>query len=652
MPTMKPYPISGTFPLPEKMFSETFRWITNHVVKDWVIFHAFEVSDSRTIDFVMLDKTYLSVICLEVVSEQTDLVDSLGDPIAPISISEEAMDALRKQFSHHFSPDSRLALGHAIVFPNETQYEVGELPDHLKQTFSTDVRLPKFTLCTGSYTTCDPLDPYELGITLEEYARDELHLPNSHKIKSKRDWEKGQLEWNNLRNEFEAKYDIGTTFMRPTTIFSTNLDTLNQELLRLTIEQYTSLDRTENNPRCVIAGAAGTGKTVLAMELAKRRAQKHTETVALMCSNANLSRRFKKWATGISEDVGGKIVAGTPATLPLSVFEDNDVLKDEYTKMLKNSKLEETLRLGAIDNGWYHFIRKAVNDLRENDLSNYFDYLIVDEAQNLFDPVFLNLMDQLLKGGMDNGYWTMFGDLKQAIVTLDRKLEWEKVLVDFGIDYKWSYDELQTNCRNTHEIATAVSSLSRVESTSMSGVHGPDVQIEYFKGQEQFENKLDGLISNWKSEGLNSRQIILLSSTVVTEFGANQPNYGGWKLCNISDIPEVDRGNITEHSDSSGILGYSDTPLDILRYSDVYDFQGLESDLVILIISCTDDQVSIEGTVLLEDEKHLNRVLYIGMSRAKTMLIVLADKRYEEHLIAREKKWKEKKTHPQNSGKT
>lgn len=645
-----PYPISDGYPVPERMISETFRWITNSSVKEWVVLHSFEVPGSHRIGFVLHDKASLCVICLEVVAKSADLVNPLGDSIVPVSISEAAMENLRAQFPVYFDEASPLALGHAVVYPSKTQYEAAELPKHLKPIFSEAKTLPeRYTLQTEFHVHCDPLDPNELGKTLENYA---FHLRKWDKTTDENDWNNAQDKMNELRDEFEAKYNLGTTFMRPTTIFSTNLDTLNRELLRLTIEQYTSLDRTENNPRCVIAGAAGTGKTVLAMELAKRRAEKHEETVALMCSNANLSRRFKKWAAGISKDVGGKIVAGTPATLLLSIFEDNDVLKNKYTEILKDSKLEETLRLGAIDNGWYHFIRDAVNDLRENEFSNYFDYLIVDEAQNLLHPLFLNLMKELLKEDLDNGCWTMFGDLKQSIVLLDRKLEWEKVLIDFGIDYKWSHDELKTNCRNTHEIATAVSSLSRIESTSMSGVHGPDVQIEYFEGQEQFKYKLDGLISTWKSEGLNSRQIILLSSTVVTEFGTNQPNYGGWKLCNISDIPEVDRGNITEHSDSSGILGYSDTPLDILRYSDVYDFQGLESDLVILIISCTDDQVSIDGTVLLENEKHLDRVLYIGMSRAKTMLIVLADKRYEKHLIAREERWKKKKTHPQNSGKT
>ena len=54
-------------------------------------------------------------------------------------------------------------------------------------------------------------------------------------------------------------------------IISAELETLRLRLLSLTVEQAFSLGMVKRNDRCVIDGAAGTGKTVLAMELAKRR---------------------------------------------------------------------------------------------------------------------------------------------------------------------------------------------------------------------------------------------------------------------------------------------------------------------------------------------------------------------------------------------
>lgn len=626
MPTMMPYPISGGSPVPEKMISETFRWVTNTFVKDWVVFHSFEISDSSRISFVLLDKTNLSVICLEVVSEPTGLVEPSGAPITPVSISEAVMEDLRKQFPAYLDDDSPLALGHAVVYPSRTQYEAVELPEHLKPIFPEAEVLPgHYILQTGFNVTCDPLDPNKLGETLADYA---LGLRKWDKTTDENDWNNAQHKMSELRDEFEAKYNIGATFMKPSTIFSTNFDTLNRELLRLTLEQFKSLERMDNdeyNQRCVIDGAAGTGKTVLAKELARRRAEKHNETVALLCSNTNLSRHFERWAEKISNNTNGEIIAGTPATLPLSIFRDNDDLKNKYTEILKeSSNLEETLRLGAIDNGWHHFIRDAINDLQEDGFSNYFDYLIVDEAQNLCTPVFLELMEVLLKNGLRNGRWSMFGDFtNQNLVTLNRVQKWNDVLEEFSPKGEWSYDKLITNCRNTHEIADAVSGLSRIKSHSMSGVHGPDVQIEYFEGQNELESQLDNSISTWKAKGLESRQIILLSSGTGDEFGSFQSNYGGWKLYNISEVPELEPS----------------TPSNILRYSDVYDFQGLESDLVILVIYRTDDQVTLEETVLIDNEKHLNRILYIGASRAKTMLIVLVDKDWKNTIDDRIKTW-------------
>jgi hypothetical protein len=65
-----------------------------------------------------------------------------------------------------------------------------------------------------------------------------------------------------------------------------------------------------------------------------------------------------------------------------------------------------------------------------------------------------------------------------------------------------------------------------------------------------------------------------------------------------------------------------------LRYSEVYDFQGLESDLAILVLPVTENQVVLAGGVTLPYEDHLNRVLYTGMSRATTMLVLVAHESY------------------------
>ena len=431
-----------------------------------------------------------------------------------------------------------------------------------------------------------------------------------------------QVKLDNLRRELEPPDMTITT--RSETIFRSDLETLYPQLLRLTTDQLNSLKRVRLNDRCVIDGAAGTGKTVLAMELARQQCEEG-KNVAMLCSNPYLSHRFMKWAETLSNERSGRIVAGTPATLPSIIFsKDSELLAMHSQRLMDSPQLEQTLKLGYLDNGWQQFIEDTVEDLDQD-----FDYLIVDEAQNLCNEVFLGLMNALLKGGLVNGRWTMFGDFtNQNIVTPDRSSNGTDALKHFGLN--WSNDVLETNCRNTHEIAEAVAKFVDIDSPPISGVHGPLVQIEYFRSEMELEEVLDRLIGSLKSRDFFSRQIILLTSSDNADnadFNAARP-YGGWGLLNMREAKDAD---FPKGSEDVLVL---DGPASdhTLRYSNVYDFQGLESEVAILILPVSDHQTVLMGGVTLPRHKHLQRILYTGMSRAKTMLIVVANKSYKDFL--------------------
>ena len=69
---------------------------------------------------------------------------------------------------------------------------------------------------------------------------------------------------------------------------SAQLRNASEALIALTKEQYRCLDQLDDNPRCLIQGAAGTGNTLLALEAAKKAAA-NGERVALFCFNSNLA---------------------------------------------------------------------------------------------------------------------------------------------------------------------------------------------------------------------------------------------------------------------------------------------------------------------------------------------------------------------------
>ena len=646
MPIMIPDLIPSHATGPEKMIFETFKSVPQ---RNWEVLHGIKISPRNSstnpieIDFVILMPGFVSVICLQVVKDESYKFENGqrsnsggATSTSPLEQAKKTTQDLREHFKDsHFRDDSALSLGSAVAFT--------ELPQHLN------------LMTEGSKEPSDVLNPEGLSTILGEYAVDltkelwedweKLTLEDWERRHFR--WEDGQVALDKLRSELVS---TGGTISTISTIFHDNLETHRPQLLRLTDDQlkvlqrvgcqppstipFESDDQTDESepvkerPRCVVDGAAGTGKTILAIEIARQRCEEG-ETVGMLCSNPHLSRRFERWAETLSRDNGGKVVAGTPATLPSWAFRADDVCQKKHQQRLKDSpQLEGSLKIGYLDSGWQDFIDKTIEDLRALGQEHLFDYLIVDEAQNLCDNMFLCLQDALLKNGLKNGNWIMFGDFKnQKIVAPHIKQDGKDALRDFR-NLKWKDATLQTNCRNTHEIAEKAAKLVGIPSPTMLGVYGPHVQIEYFEQEENsLEDILDSLIEDWKNRNLQSRQIILLSSGTGNEFDTSR-EYSGWRLLNIRKMTE---------DPSSG-------KNNALRYSDIYDFQGLESDLAILVLPQTEDQVPLAGSLTLPKEKHLNKVLYTGMSRAKVMLIIVADEHWRTTLERREFLYDKRKT--------
>src|SRR5262249_45704755 len=72
-----------------------------------------------------------------------------------------------------------------------------------------------------------------------------------------------------------------------------------QEGDRLTAEQFTVLDQLARNRRVLVTGSAGTGKTMLALEKARRLARFGANTL-LTCFNRPLAEHLARAAAGIS----------------------------------------------------------------------------------------------------------------------------------------------------------------------------------------------------------------------------------------------------------------------------------------------------------------------------------------------------------------
>ena len=544
--------------------------------EDWTVFHSTYISapskPAREIDFVVIIPEDYSVICLEVKGGGYKInADGRWSTAKGVLLKESPHDkvkddmyALKNNFKVYFHSGgpgggNKLSIGCAVALVDMDE-PTPPLCEHLAE----------------SIWSSDVIDQDKLVKKLKEIAQ-EISPPYTRFPSQK---ERAEKNLANLLDELSPE----DTIIPGARIFSPDLKTLRKKLLGLTNDQFRSLGIVKRNARCVIDGAAGTGKTVLAMELARQRCEEEGKKVALICSNPYLSSHFARWAKTLSNDKGGKVVAGT-----LEHFSPFDSQEQEK-----------------------------------------FCYLIVDEAQNMCDEESRNSMGNLLEGGLTDGNWAMFGDFThQNIINPNINKTGEDVVEELKNIYGITHDKLEINCRNTYEISAAVSMFLGIESLPRSGVHGPRIQMEFFDSRESLDVLLNRLVSDLKEREFSSQQIILLSSG-SDDFNTEPPReYGEWRLLNVSEA-EAEEGLGRE--DVLNVNGDSASSPITLRYSNIHDFQGLESEVVILVLPLTEEQTKLGDTATLPDYLHLRKVLYVGMSRAKAILIIVAEESYKNHL--------------------
>jgi DNA polymerase III delta prime subunit len=198
-------------------------------------------------------------------------------------------------------------------------------------------------------------------------------------------------------------------------------DQVEEELTRLTHEQGRVLRAAAENPRLLVSGRAGTGKTVLAMAEARQFTGEGRQ-VLLVCTNPVLARQLARAAVGSGVEVG---------------------VYDRRTGTVS----------GATKHGY--------------------DAVIVDEAQDL-GPSWTKLMSTYAKGGPDNGTWRLFHDPEQDLLGLPADLTNNLPSSTLRV-------ALTLNCRNTREIAVAASLLTRTQLDVEAPVPGAEVEMRWWE---------------------------------------------------------------------------------------------------------------------------------------------------------------------------
>lgn len=303
-----------------------------------------------------------------------------------------------------------------------------------------------------------------------------------------------------------------------------------QDIISLTTEQYACLDDIEINDRIVVTGGAGTGKTLLAVEEAKRTDD--SQRIGFFCYNKNLADYIRR-----------SISSENAAVYSLHAFMmkicEHQTIGNDGTQKFFSVILPQTACKIAKQKGIL------------------FDKIIVDEFQDLCTPEYLKFFDVILKNGLYNGKFSFYGDfVRQAIYNESATLNTLKVLTFFA------QKRLTINCRNTLHIGNELINITGYEDKPYRlKITGEPVDYYVCNSQEEQNNKLIDCLKELKKKGFKPSAITVLSAK-------RREN----SIINICDYDKFIIGDFGE-----------DPATYFAMFSTIQAFKGLESEIVILV---------------------------------------------------------------------
>lgn len=340
-------------------------------------------------------------------------------------------------------------------------------------------------------------------------------------------------------------------------------------ILQLTNEQIRISRRLAANPRSVVRGAAGTGKSVLAIDRAKHLAGSGRR-VLFLCFNRLLASHVRR---AVAQE-------GIPG---LDVWHAHGLYREIIFRGGKETEL------AALDESHPDFFARRFPELAADALlehgSDPWDVLVIDETQDLLTPSHFDVFDLLVSGGLDHGTWHFFLDPLQNIYGSDAEHAVETRLAS-------AYpvlDELEDNCRNTRQVAAQASIISGIDLAMNNAPDGLECENVLYSSRADALQKLEDLVERLLGSDVRPCDLVILS----TRQRSNSMIAGVERLAghSVSDL-----GDEEEYAEGA------------VAFSTMHAFKGLERMAVIAI-----DMQDIGAA-------QWSMLHYAGLSRARCLL--------------------------------
>lgn len=355
------------------------------------------------------------------------------------------------------------------------------------------------------------------------------------------------------------------------------------EIVRLTEAQYQTLRLLGGVRRAAIVGGAGTGKTMLAAEKARRLAREGFSTL-LVCFNAPLAAMLGELTRDVVADTG-LLEVKTYHQLCQDLGREAGVLGE---------------RPDPVPQSWWDVTLPSALDEAIERLGPRYHAIVVDEGQD-FAPEWLVSLEALSFGGRDDVLY-VFHDPAQAIYRDD--VVGQLALTEYPIGL---------NCRNAQPIHELV---ARFAGEGLEAIalleRGRDPELIEADGEVPTLEALRKVLHRLRvDEGVPPWQIAVLTGARLEESAVWRKRQFGNEVLGNAAVDESGR--------HLGRAAHDVPPLpdDVILCDTIRRFKGLERPVVVLVELSAGD-----GSDAAREK--LERLLYVGASRAREHLVVIA----------------------------